>query len=894
MPRNKKTRSKAQRGGLGLSPSVSLVTVTHSNRHELLSLVAETIRAQDYPHIIEWVIVNGTPSDGDLRDTLAEEDLNNGNIPIRMCSPSSEEESSSTTKNFWNNLRYVANQRANGNVVVVMDDDTYYPSSRVSHAVKQLQKHPKKLVAGCAPVLMYDFETSRLYQYTHVGDSYSIDACLAYRQECSDRLFPLDATSDTTVHHSFRQPMIQLSPAKTCLHFSHPCNTTDFKRHDIETCLRHDGVGPTLCVRPHESIYDLMYVDPCLVDRYLQCFAHWTSGESDYDITIYCGAYTPTFDVASASLDGGEDCAVVELAKRLALQKFRVQVYCQLESKTTGTKHDYIMWRHYTSFPLRTRYATLVMWGYDGIVPWLTVSALPSSSSDESAKHEKLPLVSAEQLYVYLTDNHPSMFQLLHSVVPYVKGFFVKSRAHWNTSVQLQRRIPLHKTIIVPDGIRDDQFRLPSEEKRPVREWCRLCYVAEQPYGLKPFLEHAWPVIQQAFPHAVFHVYHGLDQLDNNVPNVKAVHRALQDANGIVDHGRQPPHVLAMEKWRSNLDIHVVMDNRAMPDCVAVRESAQAGCLPVLSDVGVFDDLDGYHIPIPSSSSTDNNAEKTYFRTVGDEVVRLLRDPDMCERFRQQVKPSKTTCVNWDRASVTWAKVFRDQHSMDRSLQQVRPCLRDELNRQLQETFRHVVYIPTETNVSSVEETVGIDASIVTTTYTHQEQEQNQTSSALVYEALQWILDYDSDDDDDDEGTTTEKWYWFMTSDAACDMWTWQRVWPSFRDALQTCSAESLGLVFVGGGSHLKQFHWQPLYHSMLQQRSSFVYTHQTSLPGIAQVLCRRHLACFMVTRSMCRRLVKDADSKTPLEEQIHTWDMDDKLPVTEVLPHPFYLRNVT
>ena len=38
--------------------SVSIITVTHKERHELLNVLVQVIKNQNYNNIIEWVIVS--------------------------------------------------------------------------------------------------------------------------------------------------------------------------------------------------------------------------------------------------------------------------------------------------------------------------------------------------------------------------------------------------------------------------------------------------------------------------------------------------------------------------------------------------------------------------------------------------------------------------------------------------------------------------------------------------------------------------------------------------------------------------------------------------------------------------------------------------------------------
>ena len=158
-------------GGLGSSarsapcqnlPNVSIVTITQRSRFKNLLVLYELIRAQTFPNIVEWVIVEGSPCEFDAEKNKQNMQylLNNHELeydivyiersdidPIRMLS----------------DLRNLGNDSCRGDIIVCMDDDDFYPSERVQHAVESLDAS-SCVIAGCTETYHYDYGTNKMYK----------------------------------------------------------------------------------------------------------------------------------------------------------------------------------------------------------------------------------------------------------------------------------------------------------------------------------------------------------------------------------------------------------------------------------------------------------------------------------------------------------------------------------------------------------------------------------------------------------------------------------------------------------------------------------------------------------------------------------------------------------
>jgi glycosyltransferase involved in cell wall biosynthesis len=126
------------------------------------------------------------------------------------------------------NLRNLANEHCNGDIIICMDDDDYYPPMAVSHAVDMFNRY-NRLIAGCSPIYMYDFFTDTLYKFNGFHNNHSTNNCIAYRKQYLENHRyedNLDCAEEYSFTNGFTEPMIQLS-AEKCIVASIHDNTVD-------------------------------------------------------------------------------------------------------------------------------------------------------------------------------------------------------------------------------------------------------------------------------------------------------------------------------------------------------------------------------------------------------------------------------------------------------------------------------------------------------------------------------------------------------------------------------------------------------------------------------------------------------------------------------------------
>ena len=196
-------------------PFVSVCTPTF-NRRPFVPFLIDCFINQDYPiEKMEWIIVD----DGD--DKI--EDLVS-NIPQVKYFKSQK-------KIALGRKRNIMNSKCQGDIIVYMDDDDYYPPERVSHAVETLMNNSLYDVAGCDDISIYFGDPEcKIYDIGPYHEYHATAATFAFRK-CflknnsfnNDKLFG----EESSFLKNFTVPLVKLDPSKTILVFSHSLNTID-------------------------------------------------------------------------------------------------------------------------------------------------------------------------------------------------------------------------------------------------------------------------------------------------------------------------------------------------------------------------------------------------------------------------------------------------------------------------------------------------------------------------------------------------------------------------------------------------------------------------------------------------------------------------------------------
>ena len=198
-------------------PTVSVCTPTFNRRPFIKSMLA-CFDSQIYPKSkIEWIIVD------DGTDKI--EDLVKDHPNVKYFKYDE--------KLTLGKKRNLLHEKSSGEIIVYMDDDDYYPPTRISHAVEVLQQHPKALCAGASELYIWFKHIGQMYQFGPYGPNHATAGTFAFRRELLKQTKYNESAclaEEKEFLKNYTIPFAQLDPKHTILVFSHIHNTFDKKK----------------------------------------------------------------------------------------------------------------------------------------------------------------------------------------------------------------------------------------------------------------------------------------------------------------------------------------------------------------------------------------------------------------------------------------------------------------------------------------------------------------------------------------------------------------------------------------------------------------------------------------------------------------------------------------
>lgn len=212
------------------TPTVSILTVTQYSRRECMIVLARLIKQQIYKKIEEWVIVEGsqTEAEANANSNYLFSHIDMATLPFNIYYIPYNSFLGSQSR-YLSDLRNNGNNVCRGDIIVCMDDDDYYPPTRISHAVHMLSSSNLQ-IAGCSRSYIYFYLTKTFFQSKGFGEGHSTNNCLAYKRaylETHSYEYGLSRGEEPSFTNDFTEPMVQLDPMKTIVISGHRQNTVD-------------------------------------------------------------------------------------------------------------------------------------------------------------------------------------------------------------------------------------------------------------------------------------------------------------------------------------------------------------------------------------------------------------------------------------------------------------------------------------------------------------------------------------------------------------------------------------------------------------------------------------------------------------------------------------------
>ena len=211
--KNKKTNSNSKNNKL---PFVSVCTPTF-NRRPFIPIMLKCFNNQTYPKDkIEWIIID------DGTDKI--EDLVKYHPNVKYFKYED--------KMTLGKKRNLMHEKSSGDIIVYMDDDDYYPPTRISHAVEMLTNNSKALCAGASELYIWFKHINQMYKFGPYGPNHATAGTFAFKRELL-KITKYDDNACLAEEKDFLKnytiPFVQLDPRNTILVFSHIQNTFDKK-----------------------------------------------------------------------------------------------------------------------------------------------------------------------------------------------------------------------------------------------------------------------------------------------------------------------------------------------------------------------------------------------------------------------------------------------------------------------------------------------------------------------------------------------------------------------------------------------------------------------------------------------------------------------------------------
>lgn len=207
-----------------MSVNISVLTITQYSRRYTFELLVDMVKYQTLKPS-QWVIVDGSKSqhEGNLNSVLIlktkenNPDLNIHYIPYK--------------KRTFSDMLNTGNNECFGDFIIQMEDDDYYPPTRIEHAVSCLLEDPYIEIVGCSSVYCYDYTKNMLFKSPFFNDYHSSNHALAYRRSYlkNNFYYTVEESKPFMIETSFLKnycnKMIQLDPRYTIVNSVHKNNT---------------------------------------------------------------------------------------------------------------------------------------------------------------------------------------------------------------------------------------------------------------------------------------------------------------------------------------------------------------------------------------------------------------------------------------------------------------------------------------------------------------------------------------------------------------------------------------------------------------------------------------------------------------------------------------------
>jgi len=336
-----------------------------------------------------------------------------------------------------------------------------------------------------------------------------------------------------------------------------------------------------------------------------------------------CGAFSINWNPADKKL-GGSEQAVVNLSEKWVEMGKSVIVYGEISNIIING----VVYKNWIEFNFNRKYKNLILWrnyGLSTIIPL-------------NIKADFIGVDVHDNFILQCGENFKKYYNKCDKI-------FLKSNYHKECLLnKIDKYIECNKIVTIPNGIRVNKFSIQPEgiQRNPYR----FCYCSCYTRGLDKIINILWPIIYNYEPRVELHVYYGMDGIKDE--NYKNYLLKLLAQPGVMDHGRQPIEIIIREKYLSTFHFYIT-NTEVEIDCISIRESLVTGCIPLLSNFGVFKERQGLHFDF-------NNDKEIKMSAIN--IISLLKNPQKISDFREKIINDQTI-VDWESIAAEWLKYLK-------------------------------------------------------------------------------------------------------------------------------------------------------------------------------------------------------------------------------------------
>lgn len=312
---------------------------------------------------------------------------------------------------------------------------------------------------------------------------------------------------------------------------------------------------------------------------------------------------------------GGSELAVRELTRRWAMRGFQAIIYAGVREPT---KFGDVIYLPYHQVRTDVLYNILICW--------------------RTAAIHTLDKIHARRV---IADFHDPIVSSPMNYSNNINYYMVKSEFHQRQLLPLLDPL-LHNLVkIVPNGLDREFIDHPLSTTLTTRTTNKILYASSYVRGLTTLITKVMPLIWDRGHRVEVHIYYGralLTEQQNREFDTLFNHPLVKE------HGRVNRRELF--RIRESFRVHCYPDCHSETDCLSVKESILAGCVPVVSKNCVFTTDERQYV---------QRIDQGDHRAMAEEVLKLLHDDQYFQNVQQRLHQKATEQVlDWDRVVQLW------------------------------------------------------------------------------------------------------------------------------------------------------------------------------------------------------------------------------------------------